>query len=293
MNKFTKMFLVGMLLVLAAANLVNADPTVNNIMRIDTQNRLGGDTPGLKENVEFWSLRPTESGNDDIDLLDYGLDGSDFPGAFIWEIDSNGEDYTQVFDSTGALAIFTEENQIFDAYGVLQCTAHKEGDLIKLRQLSNGSVLLTASEFGYVFSGNLDALPDPNTAAWQRLIDEQLAYEFDDDRLYKVRNGRTEIAGRADVSLQEANPMRKLIISALFEGVCGVEAVDIIGENESVGDGRDFPDSFIWDVDSTEELRCQSQRCRDRQRRRIFRANCRLEGGYAIGWTCTIPEGGN
>lgn len=38
--------------------------------------------------------------------------------------------------------------------------------------------------------------------------------------------------------------------------------------------------------------RCESVRCRNRQRRRIARANCRLEGGYSVGRTCVNREPG-
>lgn len=49
------------------------------------------------------------------------------------------------------------------------------------------------------------------------------------------------------------------------------------------------------DADEPDMLSCQSVRCRNRQHRRIFRANCRLQGGIVIGHTCRIndPEGGN
>ena len=40
-------------------------------------------------------------------------------------------------------------------------------------------------------------------------------------------------------------------------------------------------------------LRCSSVRCRNRQYRRIRRANCRLDGGIRIGGTCHAPQGGN
>ncbi|NEV65209.1 hypothetical protein [Thiorhodococcus minor] len=293
MNTIAKLFLSGTLPFFAAASLVSADPSIDNTMGVDTRDKSGEEAGSQKDSAEALTSMSSDSSNGDIDLIDYGLDRRDFPGTALWEIDSDGKDYSQVFGPTGALTIFTEENQIFDAFGTLQCIAYEEGGLFKLRHLGKDAVLLTASEIGYVFSGNVDVLPEPSTAEWQRLAESQLAYALTDDRLYKVRDGQAEIAGRTDVSLREANPMRTLLIGAIHEGICGVERAEMSSETDNVGDGSDFPGTFIWGGDSTQELRCQSERCRNRQRRRIFRAECRLEGGYAIGWTCRIPEGGN
>jgi len=62
-------------------------------------------------------------------------------------------------------------------------------------------------------------------------------------------------------------------------------------------DGRGVPafesaGDLTVEFDEPELLQCNA-RCQNRQARRIFRAECRRDGGYAIGWTCIHPEGGN
>ena len=171
------------------------------------------------EDVEFWNFRPNDPGNGPVEMAEDG-DDNGLPDTIIWCIDGDGTG-SDVFDPiTYDLVVSTWENQIFDATGNIACTAHAEGDLFKLRQGIDGPVLLTATEGRYVFFGDVPALPEPGTYAWQYLIYDQLAYEFYGDLLYDGPRWAADVIAYADVHVHKASPMRKLLIAALYEGVC-------------------------------------------------------------------------
>ncbi len=167
------------------------------------------------EVVDFWNFRPTDPGNGDVELSDDSL-----PDVIVWDIPSSG-DSSDVFNHSGELVASTSENQIFDPTGSLQCTAYFEDGMYKLREGLDGDVLLTATQGRYVFWGNVQGLPAPGTNAWQQLLLEQLAYEFYGDVLFDGPRWSADVIAHANVHIHKANPMRKLLIAALYEGECG------------------------------------------------------------------------
>lgn len=170
---------------------------------------------------EFWNLRPNDPGNGPIELGDDG-DDDGLPETIVWCIDGDGTS-SAVLDPNDRLVLDTDENRIFDAAGNLQCTAQREGRLFKLREGVDGPVLFTATLGRYVFNGDVEKLPIRTTKAWRKLIRRQTAYEFYGPDVYDGwrRFGDVEIT--ANESVSRANPMRKLLISALLSGECGVD----------------------------------------------------------------------
>jgi hypothetical protein len=170
---------------------------------------------------EFWNFRPNDPGNGTIDLGDDD-DDDGLPDTITWTNVGDGT-YSEVFDRGGALTLVIEESRIFDAAGNLQCTAKREGRLFKLREGFDGPVLFTATLGRYVFYGDIEKLPVRSTKAWRKLIRRKTAYEFYGPDVYDGwrRFGDVEITGSESVS--RANPMRKLLISALISGACGVD----------------------------------------------------------------------
>lgn len=169
------------------------------------------------EMVEFWNFRPNYPGNGDVELSDDDA----LPEVITWDVGDGSADSTDVFDPNGELVVSSFENQIFDASGNLRCTAYLENGLFKLREGLDGEVVLTATQGRYVFWGNVDALPEPGTAAWTHLFYNDLAYEFFGDRLYDGPRWFADVVAHTNVHIHRANPMRKLLIAALYEGECG------------------------------------------------------------------------
>lgn len=177
--------------------------------------RAGGETN------DFWNLRPDDPGNGDVDLLDDG-DDNGLPDTIIWCLGGDGEG-TDVFDATYDLTAFTSENQIFDAAGNLGCTAYAEDGLFKLREGLDGPVVLTASPGRYVFAGDVAQLPEPGSYDWYALLVHQLEFEFYGDVLYEGPRWNADVIGYATEHLHRASPMRKLLVAALYDGLCGTD----------------------------------------------------------------------
>lgn len=169
------------------------------------------------ETVEFWNFRPNDPGNGDVELSD----DDSLPDVGTFTIGPNGGG-SDVYDPNGQLVASTVENQIFDAAGSVRCTAYLEGGLYKLREGLDGEVVLTATEGRYVFWGDVQALPEPGGSAWQQMLYYQLAYEFAGDVIYDGPRWFADTVATADVHVHRANPMRKLLIAALYEGECGM-----------------------------------------------------------------------
>ncbi|MBV1857634.1 MAG: hypothetical protein KUG77_04420 [Nannocystaceae bacterium] len=169
------------------------------------------------EMIEFWNFRPNDPGNGEVELSD----DDSLPDVPTFTIVPSGGGDSDVYDVNNQLVVSTNENQIFDATGTLYCTAYLEDGLYKLRQGLDGAVLLTATQGRYVFWGDVQELPTPGTYAWQHLLHNELAYEFYGDVLYDGPRWFGDDVGSADVHIHRANPMRKLLIGALFEGECG------------------------------------------------------------------------
>ena len=168
------------------------------------------------EMVDFWNFRPNDPGNGNVELSDDDA----LPDVDTITITPNGSG-SDVFDPDGELLVSTFENQIYDAAGDLRCTAYLEGGLFKLREGLDGDVVLTATQGRYVFWGDVQALPTPGTHAWQHLIYNELAYEFYGDVLYDGPRWIADVIAHADVHIYRANPMRKLLIAAMYDGQCG------------------------------------------------------------------------
>ena len=173
------------------------------------------------EDLEFWNFRPGDPGNGDVDLSDAD-DDDGLPPTIVWDLD-DGSNGTDVFDPTGELVVFTSENQIFDAAGSLRCTAYAEDGVFKLHAGLDGEVLLTATQGRYVFWGDVPGLPETGTDAWQHLLYHQLAYEFYGELLYDGPRWMADVIASANVPMHKADPMRKLLIAALYEGACGAD----------------------------------------------------------------------
>lgn len=169
------------------------------------------------ETVEFWNFRPNDPGNGDVDMME----DEDLPDVIVWDIDTGSSGSTDVFGPNGDLVLTTFENQIFDPGGNLRCTAYFEDGLYKLREGLDGDVVLTATQGRYVFWGDVQSLPTPGTYAWQHLLYHELAFEFYGDDLYDGPRWAADVIAHADVHLHRANPMRKLVIGALYDGECG------------------------------------------------------------------------
>jgi hypothetical protein len=171
----------------------------------------------------FWNWRPNDPGNGDVDLGD-DHDDDGLPDTIIWCIGGDGTG-TDVMDPTGRLIVYTVENQIYDADGVLQCTASKEGGLVKLREGLDGEVILTATLGRFVFAGDLERPPVRASKAWRQLARTHLLYEFYGNEVYdgwRLLSG--DVLTTATERIFTANPMRKLLIAALLSGACGVHA---------------------------------------------------------------------
>lgn len=166
--------------------------------------------------VDFWNFRPNDPGNGNVQLSE----DEQLPDIIVWDIPSSG-DSSDVFGPNGELVVSTLANQIFDVAGTLRCTAYLEDGLFKLREGLDGDVVLTATQGRYVFWGDVQALPEPGTYAWQHLIYNDLAYEFYGDVLYDGPRWIADVVAHSNVHLHRANPMRKLLIAALYEGECG------------------------------------------------------------------------
>ena len=178
-----------------------------------------GDEGSLRaagETVDFWNFRPIAPGNGAVEVME----DDSLPDEPTFTITPGGGS-SDVFDPNGDLVLSTVENQIFDAAGNLRCTAYHENGLFKLREGLDGEVLLTSTRGRYVFWGDVQALPTPGTVAWQHLIYNELAYEFFGHLLYDGPRWYADVIAFADVHIHKANPMRKLLIAALFEGECG------------------------------------------------------------------------
>jgi len=171
------------------------------------------------ETVDFWNFRPNDPGNGEVELSD-GMDDDSLPDVVVWDIPTSG-DSADVFDVNGVLVASTVENQIFDAGGNLRCTAYLEDDLYKLREGLDGEVVLSATQGRYVFWGDIQSLPEPGTYAWHSLLYHELAYEFYGNDLYDGPRWMADVIAHANVHIHKANPMRKLLIAALYEGECG------------------------------------------------------------------------
>lgn len=196
--------LIGLGLILALAFLAgtaNADPR-NNL-------------------DEFWNLSPNDPGNGTIDLGDDD-DDDGLPDTITWTNVGDGT-YSEVFDRGGILTLVVERNRIFDASGNLQCTAQRAGRLFKLREGVHGPVLFTATLGRYVFDGDVAKLPIRSTKNWRQLIRRGTAYEFYGPDVYDGWRRWGDVEITASESLSRANPMRKLLISALITGECGAD----------------------------------------------------------------------
>lgn len=155
----------------------------------------------------FWNLRPDDPGNGPIDLMDDG-DDDGLPDTIIWCIDGDGEG-SDVYDADLVLRLITRENRIYDATGTLQCTAHDEGGVYRLRQGVDGPALFTATLSRAVFAGDGTTRP------------RRMAHEFIDVEIYEGARRGGQVAATASAVVARANPMRKLLIAALLNGQCG------------------------------------------------------------------------
>lgn len=126
-------------------------------------------------------------------------------------------------DPNGRLVLSVYENEIYDTAGVLQCTAAKEGNLVKLREGVDGPVLFTATLGRFVFAGDVPRLPARATKAWRQLARADLLYEFYGNEIYDGERLLSDVAATATVNVHKANPMRMLLISALLSGACGAD----------------------------------------------------------------------
>ena len=184
-----------------------------------------GDGQSLRsagETVEFWNFRPNDPGNGPVQLNDEG--GMTPPDIIIWDIDGDGEG-SDVFDPSGAIVLSSDQGQILDANGTVQCSASYENGLYKLREGLDGAVVYTATNGRYVFAGDVSSLPAPGTSAWQQLIYSQLAYDFYGKSIYNGPHWHGDLAGTSTEKLHRASPMRKLLIASLYGGACGSSGV--------------------------------------------------------------------
>lgn len=170
---------------------------------------------------EFWNLGPNDPGNGTIDLGDDD-DDDGLPDTITWTNVGDGT-FSEVFDRGGTLTLVVEKNRIFDAVGNLRCNAQREGRLFKLREGDDGPVLFTATLGRYVFDGDVERLPIRSTKAWRKLIRWGTAYEFYGPDVYDGWRRWGDVEITASESLSRANPMRKLLISALISGECGAD----------------------------------------------------------------------
>lgn len=185
---------------------------------------LGGGDAELRSasTDDFWNLRPDDPGNGPVQLNDEG--GMTPPDIIIWDIDGDGEG-SDVFDPAGAIVLSSDEEQILDADGAVQCTAWNENGLYKLREGLDGAVVFTATSGRYVFAGDVQSLPAPGTSAWQQLVYSQLAYDFYGKSLYDGPHWHGDLVGTSSEKLHRASPMRKLLIASLYGGACGSPGV--------------------------------------------------------------------
>ncbi len=185
---------------------------------------------------EFWNLRLYDLSNGDVQL--YDQDEPQIPDTIIWDIDGD-EDTADVYEGPifgGALVLSTVENQIYDGAGNVQCTATVEDGLFKLRQGLDGDVIYTATPGRYVFAGDVPGgLPSPGTTQWQELLYHQLDFEFYGAQIFAGPRWQADVIAEGSVNLHKANPMRKLMIAALYGGECGSPGV-AVGQNPTTGD---------------------------------------------------------
>lgn len=169
----------------------------------------------------FWDFRPNYAGNGPIDLGD-DADDDGLPETIVWCLDGDGT-HSKVLDEDDNQILFTLRNEIYDAAGTLQCTAHEEDGLYKLREGFNGPVVLTATKGCFVFEGDVKRLPVRATKAWRKTVRRQLAYEFYGSEIYDGRRRLSDVEITANERISRANPMRKLLIGALLSGQCGAD----------------------------------------------------------------------
>ncbi len=175
--------------------------------------RSGGWSPA----PDFWNWGLGYAGNEAVALHDG--DGPLVPDCIIWDIDG-GDDVYEGPEADGELLLSVVDNEVVGPDGTLECFATEEGGLFKLRD-TQGQVLYTASLGRFVFEGDVQQLPAPGTSQWQTLLNERLAFEFFADQVFEGPRWMQKLLGTADAEIKAANPMRKLLIAALFGAECG------------------------------------------------------------------------
>ena len=188
-----------------------------------------GDAELRSGSVPFWQERLQLPDNGPVTVHDG--DGPLIPDCIIWDIDGGEDVADQVFEGPSAeqvLVATVDENQIFGPDGGLECTAYEESGLFKLRDGLDGDVLYTATEGRYVFQGDVQQLPAAGSYEWHVLLWTDLVVEYYGPLVYGGARGQQELLGTADVKLHRANPMRKLVIAAMYGGDCGSNGPRVI-----------------------------------------------------------------
>lgn len=173
---------------------------------------------GWTPSPDFWNWGPQYAGNLGLTVHDDVAQG-ELGDCILWDLAGGGTvDGPPSQGSPTIMAVV--DNDIFDPAGELQCYAAQEAPYVFKLRTAQGDHLLTA--WGrYVFDIDVSQMPAPGTSAYADLVDNHLILEYYYDSIYQGMRWRDQLLGTADAQIKSANPMRKLVLGALFHGVCG------------------------------------------------------------------------
>ncbi len=171
------------------------------------------------DNGDFWEWDLQDPANGDIEVRD-----ADDDDVIIWDFTGGGvARQTQPGQFADELVVQGNEVQSVDQQGAAMagahCTAldagHPSGKVYYLQQ-ADGEIALTLWN-RRVFSGHV-AIPSEGAG---NALDGQVAFSFKKDRIHVGPWSDGVVAATTSTDVDDANPMRQMVLGSLVLGECG------------------------------------------------------------------------
>ncbi|MEX1368384.1 MAG: hypothetical protein AB1Z98_34955 [Nannocystaceae bacterium] len=133
---------------------------------------------------------------------------------------------TAVYSRTGAQVATLSDTSISSTSGAGTCSIDSDGGFTRLRN-ADGVVLYSAAG-PWVFSGNPD-ISGMNPVAAYTALSASLLVSFDDVEIVDGFASSGIPVAQSSAELDLATPSRKLAVTALLDGACGGEDLDLDG----------------------------------------------------------------
>lgn len=139
--------------------------------------------------------------------------------CIIWDILDSGGVHEGPADPGLPPFLTVVDNEIHDEQGYVECSASWEGQVFKLRDPSGDVVLSLWGRF--MFDTDIGQMPPVGSPEYYSLLANHFVVELAGSEIYEGAKWKGNLIGTSTEHIQNANPMRKLLIGALVRGECG------------------------------------------------------------------------